>query len=181
MAALGIKHIYTQVDLSTAGSQLSSDRIDAMIIYTAGEAQPAPWMTQASLAVDWAALNPSEDEIATLKKKGFQLIDVKPTAFRRDVHTSTVKLLPFYWGFDIGNEMSTDDMYKMLKIIEQHADELAKLDPSFTQIGHGQLAAFQKKALNSTWELCPIHPGLAKYLRAKGLWDKKWDSKIATM
>ena len=43
---------------------------------------------------------------------------------------------------------STDDMYKMLKIIEQHADELAKLDPSFTQIGDGQMAAFQKQASN---------------------------------
>ena len=40
---------------------------------------------------------------------------------------------------------------------------------------------FQKKALDATWELCPIHPGLAKYLREKGVWDPKWDSKIATM
>ena len=32
-----------------------------------------------------------------------------------------------------------------------------------------------------TWQLCPIHPGLAKYLREKGAWDPKWDSKVATM
>ena len=42
-----------------------------MIIYTAGGTQPAPWISQASLAVDWAALNPSADEIATLEEEGF--------------------------------------------------------------------------------------------------------------
>ncbi len=181
LAALGVKHIYTQVDLSTAGSQLESGAIDAMIIYTAGETQPAPWITQASLAVDWAVLNPSADEIATLKKKGFQIIDVAPSAFRRDVHRPHATLLPFYWGFDVGLEMPADDVVKMLTIIEKHADELAKLDPSFTQISGGHMAEFQKKALEATWEFCPIHPGLAKYLREKGLWDKKWDSKISTM
>jgi hypothetical protein len=24
----------------------------------------------------------------------------------------------------------------------------------------------------------PIHPGLARYMREKGVWDAKWDSKI---
>jgi uncharacterized protein len=179
LAAVGAKHIYKQVDLSTAGSQLDSGSIAAMIIYTAGGKQPAPWISQASLAVDWAALNPSANEIATLKKKGFQFIDVPPSAFHRDTHTKSVSLLPFYWGFDIGLEMSEGDMYKMLTIIEKHADELAKSDPSYTQISGGRMAAFQKQALEATANLCPIHPGLAKFLREKGQWDKKWDSKIA--
>ena len=64
-------------------------------------------------------------------------------------------LLPFYWGFDLGLNVSTDEMYKMLTIIEKHADELAKLDPSFTQIGGGQMAAFQKKALEIDLEARP--------------------------
>jgi hypothetical protein len=180
LAAVGAKHVYTQVDLSTAGSQLESGSIAGMIIYTAGGTQPAPWISQASLAVDWAALNPSVEELATLKKKGFQIIDVKPSAFNRDVHTQSVKVLPFYWGFDVGLDVPADDVYKMLKIIEKHSEELAKLDPSFHQIG-GNVAQFQKQALEATWELAPIHPGLAKYLREKGLWDKKWDSKVASM
>ena len=168
LAALGVKHIYTQVDLSTAGSQLESGAIEAMIIYTAGEIQPAPWITQASLAVDWAALNPSAEEIATLKTKGFQVIDVAPSAFRRDVHATNVKVLPFYWGFDVGLEMPADDVYKMLTIIEKHADELAKLDPSFTQIGGGHMAEFQKKALDATWEYLPHSSGPREVPARKG-------------
>jgi hypothetical protein len=28
-------------------------------------------------------------------------------------------------------------------------------------------------------EYAPVHPGLARYMREKGVWDAKWDSRIA--
>jgi uncharacterized protein len=182
MAAVGAKHIYRQVDLATAGSQLNSGSLDAIIIYAAGGKTPPPWIAEASLAVDWAALNPSADEVAQLKENGFGVEEVDPANFHKKAdYTKKVTLLPFYWGFDLGLSVPEDDMYKMLGIIEEHADELAKLDPSFRQIGGGQMAAFQKKALQTTSKLVPIHPGLAKYLREKGMWDKKWDANVASM
>jgi TRAP-type uncharacterized transport system substrate-binding protein len=181
-AALGVKHVYKQVDISTAGSQLNAGSIEAMIIYAAGGKTPAPWIAEASLSVDWAALNPSADEVATLKAKGFAFAEVESTNFhKKDIYVKKVTLMPFYWGFDVGMNVSADEMYKMLTIIEKRADELAKLDPSFEQIGGGAMAKFQKQALETTAELVPIHPGLAKFLKAKGLWDSKWDSKVATM
>lgn len=178
MAAAGVKHVYKQVDLSTAGSQLNSGSIQAMIIYAAGGKTPAPWISEASLAVDWVALNPSSAEAAKLKKAGFAIEEVDPANFHKK-QDGKVALLPFYWGFDVGLNVSTDEMYKMLTIIEQHADELAKLDPSFKQIGGGQMAAFQKKALESTYTMVPIHPGLAKFLQEKKQWDAKFDSHVA--
>jgi uncharacterized protein len=182
MAALGVKHIYKQVDLSTAGSQLQSGSIKAMIIYAAGGVTPPPWISEASLAVDWAALNPSADELATLKSKGFATEEVDPANFhKKEIYVKKVVLSPFYWGFDLGSVASTDEMYKMLTIIEKHADELAKADPSFRQIGGGKMAEFQKQALETTADLVPIHPGLAKYLKAKGMWESKWDSHVAAM
>jgi hypothetical protein len=181
MRAVGVKHIYKQVDLSTAGSQLQSGSIKGMIIYAAGGKTPAPWIAEASLAVDWAGLNPSADELAKLKAKGFATEEVSPENFhKKEAYVKQLTLLPFYWGFDIGMNLSTDEMYKMLTIIDKHSDELAKADPSFKQIGGGQMAAFQKKALESTASLVPIHPGLAKYLKEKGQWDAKWDSHIAS-
>jgi len=181
MKAVGVKHIYKQVDLSTAGSQLQSGSIKGMIIYAAGGETPAPWIAEASLAVDWAALNPSADEVAKLKAAGFAEEQVDPNNFhKKEAYVKKITLLPFYWGFDLGMNLSTDEMYKMLTIIEKHADELAKSDPSFRQIGGGKMAAFQKKALESTASLVPIHPGLAKYLKEKGQWDSKWDAHIAS-
>jgi TRAP-type uncharacterized transport system substrate-binding protein len=180
MAAIGVHHIYRQVDLSTVGSQLNSGSIKAMTIYAAGGKTPPPWLAEATLAVDWAALNPSPDELAKLKAAGFSIVEVDPANFhKKELYVKQVTLLPFYWGFDLGMILSADEMYKMLTVIEQHADELAKLDPSFRQISGGRMAAFEKQALESTWNLVPIHPGLAKYMKARGVWDSKWDSNVA--
>ena len=182
MAALDVKHTYTQVDLSAAGSQLDAGSIDAMLVYFTGGVVPAPWLSQASLAVNWAGLNPSPDELATLKAKKFAVLDVDAAKIsKNDIHVKKLTLLPFYWGFDIGMNMSADDVYKMLTIVDKHADELAKLDGDFAEIAGGKLAAFQKHALEQTWDLVPIHPGLAKFLKEKGMWDAKWDAKVATM
>jgi hypothetical protein len=181
LAALNVGHNYREVDLATAGSQLENGTIDAIIIYAAGGKTPPPWLSQASLAVDWAALNPSPEEAKKLESLDFGLADVPPANFgKKENYTKTVTLLPFYWGFDVGMNVPEADVYKMLTIIEKNADELAKLDPSFRQLGGGNFAKFQATALKSTWKLIPIHPGLAKYLREKGLWDKKWDSNVAT-
>ena len=180
MAAVGVHHNYTQVDLSTAGSQLNAGSIRAMIIYVAGGITPPPWLSEASLAVDWAVLNPSAQELATLKSKGFASLEVPASNFgSKNIHAKQATMMPFFWGFDLGMKVSTDEMYKMLNIIDKHADELAKGDPSFREIAGGKMAQFEKTALESTWKYVPIHPGLAKYLKAKGLWDSRWDSDLA--
>jgi len=182
LAALGVKHVYTQVDLSNAGSALQSGTIDAMIVYYTGGVVPAPWLTEASLSVDWAGLNPSAEERATLKAKGVATEDIDASKIsKNDIHVQKLMLSPFYWGFDIGMNMSTDEVYKMLTIVDKNADQLAKLDGDFEQIAHGRLAEFQTKALEQTWNLIPIHPGLAKFLKEKGKWNPKWDSKVAAM
>jgi len=76
--ALGVKYTYRQVDLSAAGSLLQSGGIDGFGLYTTGEAAVAPWIAEASLAADWAAVSPSTAEIAALKKAGFAILLVAP-------------------------------------------------------------------------------------------------------
>ncbi|MGH8648382.1 MAG: TAXI family TRAP transporter solute-binding subunit, partial [Burkholderiales bacterium] len=172
--ALGVRHNYRQVDLSAAGSLLQSGGLDAFIIYTAGEGAPASWITEASLAADWAALNPTPSEIEALKQVGFATIEVKPDVFKKDVHADRVVLLPFYYGFHVGLEVPENDLYRMLTVIEKNAAELAKADASFAQIAK-DMPGMQRKGVASSVEFVPIHPGLAKYMREKGVWDAKWD------
>ena len=181
LAAVGVRHIYKQVDLTTAGSQLSVGSIDAMLIYAAGGQTPPPWLSQASLAVDWAALNPSADEIERLAAQGFGVVEVDPANFHRDLHVRKAILLPSYFGFSLGMKTSADEMYKLLTIVETHADELARVDPSFREIGRGQMPAFEKRALQATWRLAAIHPGLARYMKERGVWESRWDAMIARM
>lgn len=176
--ALGVKHQYRQVDLSAAGSLLQGGSIDAFIIYTNGETTTAPWITEASLAADWAAVNPSAAELAALKKAGFAAVEVKPDVFKRDVHADKVVLLPFYYGFHVGLEVPENDVYQMLKVIEKNLPDLVKADPGYAQIAK-DMPGFQRRGVMSSVDLVPIHPGLAKYMREKGVWDAKWDARVA--
>ncbi|MEK7836227.1 MAG: TAXI family TRAP transporter solute-binding subunit [Pseudomonadota bacterium] len=176
--ALGMKYVYRQVDLSAAGSLLQSGGIDGFGLYTTGEAAVPPWITEASLATDWAAVNPSPAEIATLKKAGFAVIELKPEAFKRDVHTDKVFLLPFHYGFHVGLEVPEDDVYQMLKVVEKNLSDLVKADASYAQIAK-DMPGFQRRGVAAAANLVPIHPGLAKYMREKGVWDAKWDARVA--
>jgi len=178
-AALGVKHEYVPVDLATAGSLLNSGRLDCITIYTAGQSATSPWITEASLSADWAALNPSAEELAKLKKAGFDFVETKADVFKRDIHAPAIKVSPFYYGFHVGLEVPEDGVYRMLKVIEKNIDELVKADKSFTQIKNDMIG-MQRRGVMSSVDLVPIHPGLAKYMREKGAWDSKWDSRIAT-
>jgi len=175
---LGIKTVYRQVDLSAAGSILERGGIDGFGLYSNGEATTPPWIIEASLSTDWAALNPSADEIATLKKAGIAVFEQSPAVFKRDVHQKKVVLFPFYYGFHVGLDVPEQDVYQMLKIVEKNVAALAKADKAFSQIAK-DMPGFQRLGVTSAANLVPIHPGLAKYMREKGVWDSKWDSKVA--
>lgn len=177
-AAIDVKHEYVPVDLATTGSLLNSGRLDCIIIYTAGQSATSPWITEASLSADWAALNPSAEEEAALKKAGFDFVESQPSVFKRDIHAPAIKVTPFYYGFHVGLEIPEDDVYRMLKTIEANVDELAKADKSFTQV-KDNMADMQRRGVASSIDYVPVHPGLAKYMREKGVWDSKWDGRIA--
>jgi uncharacterized protein len=175
---LGIKYNYRQVDLSAAGSLLQSGRIDGFGLYTNGEASIPPWIAEASLTTDWAVINPSAAEVAALKKAGFAVIEVKADVFKRDIHADKAILMPFYYGYHVGLEVPEADVYQMLMLVEKNAAELAKADASFAQIAKG-MAAFQRRGVESSVNLVPVHPGLAKYMREKNVWDASWDGRVA--
>ena len=178
LATLGVKHQYVEVDLKTVGSVLNSGRVSGITVYSSAESGTTPWLTEASLSADWAALNPSAEEIALLKKAGFSIVELDPKVFKRDVHVSKVTLLPFYYGFHVGLEVSENDVYRMLTVIEKNLDELVKADKAFAQI-KANMAQMQRRGVASSIEFVPVHPGLAKYMREKGVWDSKWDNRIA--
>jgi len=175
---LGVKHEYIEVDIGTAGSLLESGRIDAFGMYTNAEATTAPWITETGLATDWAVLNPSTEELELLKKAGFTTTKVKPSVFQEDVRVDEVVLLPFYYGFHVGTEISADDVHRMLTIIEKNVDALATADKGFAQIA-ADMTGMQRRGVEASVDLVPIHPGLAKYMRERGVWDAKWDGRVA--
>jgi len=175
---LGIKHIYREMDLSSVGSQLEAGNIKAFNAYTNAESTTATFIMELSVGTDWAILNPSKEEVDLLRKAGFRTVEVKPEAFKKDIHAEKAVLLPFYYGFHVGLEVPEQDVYKMLVIIEKNAAELAKVDSAYTQI-KTNMPAFQRRGIEASVEFVPIHPGLAKYMKERNAWDPKWESRIA--
>ncbi|MBI2161478.1 MAG: TRAP transporter substrate-binding protein [Candidatus Rokubacteria bacterium] len=175
---LGVKHRYVNVDLATAGSALEGRTIQAFISYTNAEATTAPWITEAGLATDWAILNPSAEELDQLKKAGFRFVEIDPKVFRRDVRVQKVLFSPFYYGFHVGLEIPERDAYRILTVVEEHAKELAKADAGFAQLAQ-DMVGLQRRGVESSIDLVPVHPGLARYMRERGVWDPKWDGRVA--
>jgi TRAP-type uncharacterized transport system substrate-binding protein len=178
LQALGVKHRYVEVDLATVGSMLEAGNIKGFLAYTAGETTPPPWIYELSLGTEWAILNPSKEEAELLQKAGFGLVEVKPEVFRRDVHVDKVQFLPFFYGFHVGLEVPEEDVYKMLTIIEKYSGELVKMDASFAQVNK-DMRGLQRRGVESSVTFVPIHPGLAKYMKERGVWNAKWDARIA--
>lgn len=177
-STLGVKHRYVNTDLATAGSLLEQGGIKAFITYTNAEALPPPWLIEASLATDWAILNPSAEELDVLRKAGFATVEIRPAVFKKNVYVDKVFYLPFYYGFHVGLEVPEADAYKILTVIEKNAAELAKMSGDFAQIKK-DMVGMQRKGVESSIDLAPVHPGLARYMRDKGVWDPKWDNRIA--
>lgn len=176
---LGVKHEYMEVDTKTAGSLLEQGRFAAFGVYSNAEATTAPWITETSLQTDWAALNPSPEEVKLLEKAGMRVVVLDTSVFgKKKTHVDKVTLLPFYYGLHLGLEVPEDDLYKILKVIEKNAAELAKIDKGFKQIA-ADMPGMQRRGVTSSVDYVEIHPGLAKYMREKGVWDAKWDSRIA--
>ena len=179
LRAAGVDFEYLEVGTEAAGTLLDAGRYSGMLIYTNAEATTAPWISEASMQTDWATLNPSADELATLKKAGFAVVDVDDKVFgKKASQVNKAKLLPFYYGLHLGMEVPDDDVYKMLKIIESNLAELTKADRGFQQIADN-MVGMQRLGVESSIEFVPVHPGLARYMREKGVWDAKWDSRIA--
>jgi len=175
---LGVKFVYREMDLSSVGSQLEAGNIKAFNVYSNAEMTTAPWIIEISVGTDWAILNPSSEEINLLRKAGFRIAEVKPAAFKKDIHAEKAVMLPFYYGFHVGLEMPEQEVYRMLTIIEKRAADLAKADSAYTQI-KDDMPGFQRKGVESSVNFVPIHPGLAKYMRERKVWDSKWDARIA--
>ena len=51
-------------------------------------------------------------------------------------------------------------------------------DKGFAQVA-ADMPGMQRRGVEAAANLVPIHPGLAKWMKEKGVWDAKWDSRIA--
>lgn len=180
MATVGVEHEYVELDLGVVGSALEGGDISGFISYSTGMANVAPWITEVELVTDVAVLNPSEEERGILSEAGLEAVRVDPGVFETDVHVEDIYSVPFFYGFHVGLEIPEDDVYRMLTIIEEHAEELMQAEPGFTQVAE-DMAELQRRGVAASIDNVEVHPGLARYMQERGVWDEAWNDRIATV
>lgn len=170
---LGIKYEHVELDLDAVATALKRGDIDATGIYITGGRSIAPWAQQMMAQVDLVIVNPCPDEIEKLKAAGIP-IGESPTspAFKKDVGVDKLVGVRIYYGFHTGTNIDADTVYKLIKFVEENAKDLAEIDPAYSQIAKDFLA-FQVEAVEAA-KFVPVHPGLAKYLKEKGVWREGW-------
>ncbi|MFW6114971.1 MAG: TAXI family TRAP transporter solute-binding subunit [Thermodesulfobacteriota bacterium] len=175
ICGLDVNHV--EVDASKVADALRAGTIDATAAYTTATVSLASWIKMLDVATPLQGVNPTPAQIKKLTAAGFapEKINMK-RAYTRDLGVDELYGVPFYFGQGFGLDFPEEAAYKMLTVLEESAKDLAKLEAGFGPLSK-DFAAFQAKGIRSIPEV-PVHPGLAKYLKEKGLWDSSW--KIAT-
>jgi TRAP-type uncharacterized transport system substrate-binding protein len=171
ICGLNIKHV--EVDMSKVADALRAGTIDATAAYTTALVSLASWIKVLDVSSPLQGVNPTPEEIKKLTAAGFapEKINIKK-AYTRDLGVKELYGVPFYFGYHHGLMFPEEGVYKALKVFEAAGPELVKLDPGFGPLAT-DFAGFQVKGIRSIPEI-PVHPGLAKYLKEKGLWDSSW-------
>jgi TRAP-type uncharacterized transport system substrate-binding protein len=173
----GLDVTHVEVDATKVADALRAGTIDATAVYTTATVSLASWIKMLDVATPLQGVNPTPAQIKKLTAAGFapEKIDMKK-AYTRDLGVDELYGVPFYFGQGFGLDLTEDGVYRILKALEESAADLAKLEAGFGPLSK-DFAGFQARGIRSIPEV-PVHPGLAKYLKEKGLWDSSW--KIAT-
>lgn len=169
----GLKVSHVEIDMSKAADALRAGTIEATAAYTTAQTSLPGWLKVLDVAMPLQAVNPTPEQIKMLTAAGFTpaKINIKK-AFTRDLGVNELYGVPFYFGYHHPLSFPAEDVYRMLKALETEAAGLAKLDSGFAPLAE-DCAGFQVKGIKSFPDM-PVHPGLAKYLKEKGLWEAAW-------
>jgi len=169
----GMDVTHVEVDMSKVADALRAGTIDATAAYTTALVSLASWIKVLDVASDLQGVNPTPEQIKKLTAAGFTpaKINIKK-AYTSDLGVEELYGVPFYFGYHHGLNFPADAVYKALKVFEAGGPALLKLDPGFGPLAT-DFAGFQVKGIESIPEV-PVHPGLAKYLKEKGLWNSSW-------
>jgi len=173
----GLDVTHVEVDMSKVADALRKGTIDATAAYTTATVSLASWIKVLDVASPLQGVNPTPAQIKKLTAAGFTPAKINmKKAYTKDLGVGELYGVPFYFGQHFGLDFPEDGVYQVLKVLEKSAKDLVKLEAGFGPLAK-DFAGFQVLGIQSIPEV-PVHPGLAKYLKEKGLWDSSW--KVAT-
>lgn len=175
LTALGVwsKLKAVNIPFTSAADALKMGTIDAIVGYANGDVL-IPWMAEVDTRVKLKIVPPSPAEFEKIKKvPGYATptLDTKKV-FSQDMGMPQVNAIADYYGFHIGNKLSTEGAYKVIKVLVEKANEVAKVHATLVAFAEDPIG-MQIKAISSIPDI-PVHPGVAKYLKEKGAWKDEF-------
>ncbi|MBW2031896.1 MAG: ABC transporter substrate-binding protein, partial [Deltaproteobacteria bacterium] len=169
----GLKITHVEVDMTKVADALRAGTIDATAAYTTATVSLPSWLKVLDVASPLQGVNPTPEQMKKLEAAGFAPVKINiKKAYTRDLGVDELYGVPFFFGYHHGLNFPAEDVYRVLKVFEKEAAALTRLDPGFGPLA-ADFAGFQVRGIRSIPEV-PVHPGLAKYLKEKGLWDPSW-------
>ncbi|MDO8568997.1 MAG: TAXI family TRAP transporter solute-binding subunit [Dehalococcoidales bacterium] len=162
-----------QIGDTEAPSALTNGQIDAIGAYTIGQATLPAWVKNIDVQAKIQVLQPSDAEKAIIQKiPTIVILQVPATVFTQPVGVQSVYAFSNIYGWGFGPAEDTDRVYGITKAWFEHPDELLAINPGFVQFKNIGLQ-METDTINSMSNV-PVHPGVAKYLKEKGVWKDTW-------
>jgi TRAP-type uncharacterized transport system substrate-binding protein len=160
---------------------LDRGEIDFVVVYLTGLAL-APWVSELEMLTDLAPVNPCPHEVEMIKTKipGIPLTTFNASAFyKRNKGMGTLIGIDTFLGWGASLGIPEEVIYNMIVALEKNIKTYAAIAPELG-LAAENFAKFQADVVAS---LAPykvlIHPGLAKYLKEKGLWNPAWEPLVS--
>jgi uncharacterized protein len=172
-AALGYEQNHVEIDSATLADALEAGSIVGAAAYTtAGASLPTFWR-EAELRADITAINPSEEEVETLRAAGLSVVEIDPeVAFSQDLGVERALAVPIYFAYNVRADMDEEVVYQMLTVFHDNIDRLVDGDAGFGPLA-SDFVGTQAAGVAANPDI-PVHPGLARFLEEHGAWDDSW-------
>ncbi|MBU1276184.1 MAG: TAXI family TRAP transporter solute-binding subunit [Proteobacteria bacterium] len=164
-----------QVGAMEAADALKMGTVDVLGGYCLDKGQTAPsWMRNLDTRTEIKVLRPSKEQmqkIGQLSGITFGKLSNKwMQPKNRKINSGDIYGWSIHYGFHPGNNMSTETMYQIYKTwIEKAKKDLAPVNGTL-KFASEHMMDLQVKGLMEAKDI-PVHPGVAKYLKEKGLWN----------
>jgi uncharacterized protein len=141
------------------------------------------WIKNIDAMMKIKIISPNTEEqrqISALKYPGvfygermsYKALTPENVEFAKNANPNGVWLWGAYQGWHPGADMPTQVMYDMYKVWMENAKEVANVN-AYLAYWAKDPVGMQLKAIGAAPNI-PVHPGVARYLKEKGVWNNSW-------
>ena len=173
--------IWDQIDVTEVGQAEVADALNMGIIDAVGfsvisYASFVPWFKDVDARCELKIINPTPEEAALIEKTpgyGFGFDVPVGAPFTQQIDADECYGVYAMWGMMFAPYLDANLLYEMLVMLEEHTDEWVEMAPAASLVKEKGFAKLSAQGIGSVPDV-PVHPGAAKWLKERGLWQDEW-------